>query len=75
MAKLIRTGAVSAPLSTRQSAVQRAPHFLVALRGPDARVLDALRLVKRTRDIKRQTVLVNVDAAELRIHARARGFV
>nr|CUV37188.1 protein of unknown function [Ralstonia solanacearum]CUV42137.1 protein of unknown function [Ralstonia solanacearum]CUV60399.1 protein of unknown function [Ralstonia solanacearum] len=51
--------------------MQRGPHVLVALRGPDARVLDAAGFVVGARHVEGQAVLVDEDVTELRVHRRA----
>src|SRR5690606_2269194 len=56
----------SAPLAP--SALQRRPHLPVALRGPDARMVETLRLVIGARDIERHAVLVDGEVLEPGVH-------
>src|SRR5713226_4647726 len=62
-----------APPARRHSALQRRPHLLVALRGPEHRPIDAARLVVGARDVERQAMLVDRVRGEFRIHDLARG--
>jgi hypothetical protein len=50
-----------------------APHLAVALGRPDARRVDAERLVIGARHVERQAVLVDREGREFRVHGRAAG--
>ena len=52
------------------SGLQRRPHLLVALRGPDARVAVRGRLVEGARDVERHAVLVDELLAVASVAAR-----
>ncbi|MBT1538951.1 hypothetical protein B7R78_0018160 [Ralstonia solanacearum] len=59
-------------LSPFPLSLKRSPHIPITLRGPDAWVCNASRLVKGAGDIKRQAMLTDEDVAEPCIHQAAR---